>query len=100
MTHKDLIFKVLLSPKISEKSSLSAEKHNTVVFKVKKDAKKSTIRKAIQELFKVKVSSINTLLVKEKIKRKGNQVSRHKIWKKAYITLRKGQNVDLLSNVD
>ena len=100
MIHTDLIFKVLLSPKISEKSSLSAEKHNTVVFKVKKNAKKSTIRQAVQELFKVQVSSVNTLLVKGKIKRKGNQVSRHKDWKKAYITLRKGQNADLLSSVD
>jgi len=52
MMHEDLLFKVLISPKISEKSSLSAEKSNTVVFKVKNDAKKSLIKKAIQVLSK------------------------------------------------
>lgn len=100
MMHKDLLFKVLLSPKISEKSSLSAEKSNTVVFKVKNNAKKSLIKEAIQVLFKVEVSAVNTLLVKGKVKRKGNQKSRLKNWKKAYITLKKGHTLDSIGSMD
>ncbi|CAL4043949.1 50S ribosomal protein L23 [Buchnera aphidicola] len=100
MMYEDNLFKVLLAPRISEKSSLSAEKSNTIVFKVMANAKKKVIKNAVQVLFNVEVSAVNTLLIKGKKKRKGNQVSRNKNWKKAYITLKKGHNVDLLGSTD
>jgi len=100
MISEDRLFKILVSPRTSEKSSMFMEKTNTIIFKVIRNAKKIEIKFAIEKIFKVEVKSINTMIVKGKKKRKGNKISCHKNWKKAYITIKKGQNMDLIGGIN
>lgn len=88
------IFKVLLGPHISEKAAISAESGNQVVFKVARDASKLEIRKAVEKLFKVKVQGIQTLNVKGKVKRNRFGEVKKVSWKKAYVRLEQGHDID------
>jgi large subunit ribosomal protein L23 len=90
------IHQIILAPVVSEKSTRAAEKHNQAVFKVLRDAKKPEIKIAIETLFKVKVESVQTLNVKGKTKRFGQSFGHRSDWKKAYITLAEGQEIDFL----
>jgi large subunit ribosomal protein L23 len=85
---------LLEAPVISEKSSISAEKHNRVVFKVKNKATKQQIKRAIELMFKVEVDSVHVLNVKGKQKRFGRFVGARSDWKKAYIKLKPGFDID------
>lgn len=100
MISDDRLFKVLLSPRSSEKSSIFIKKTNTMIFKVLRNARKIEIKLAIEKIFKMEVKSVNTLVIKGKKKKKGNKITCHKNWKKAYITIKKGQNIDQISNID
>ncbi|WP_343192105.1 50S ribosomal protein L23 [Buchnera aphidicola (Formosaphis micheliae)] len=100
MINQDYLFDILLAPKVSEKSSFCLKESNTIIFKVKRDTNKLIIKHAIQNLLKVEVLSINTLLVKGKKKIKNHKVIKKNNWKKAYITLKKGHNLDSISNID
>jgi large subunit ribosomal protein L23 len=93
------IHQIILAPVVSEKSTRAAEKHNQAVFKVLRDAKKPEIKIAIETLFKVKVESVQTLNVKGKTKRFGQTFGYRSDWKKAYITLAEGQEIDFLGGV-
>ncbi|TEA26650.1 50S ribosomal protein L23 [Candidatus Schmidhempelia bombi] len=95
MIREERLLKVLRAPHVSEKASISMEKHNTLVLKVAKDATKKEIKAAVEQLFEVKVDDVNTLVVKGKVKRRGQQIGRRSDWKKAYVTLAEGQNLDL-----
>ncbi|WP_276895514.1 50S ribosomal protein L23 [Frischella perrara] len=95
MILEERLLKVLRAPHVSEKASLSMEKSNTLVLKVAKDATKKEIKAAVEKLFEVKVNDVNTLIVKGKVKRRGQQIGRRSDWKKAYVTLAEGQNLDL-----
>ncbi|GAA5111611.1 50S ribosomal protein L23 [Orbus sasakiae] len=95
MIREERLLKVLRAPHVSEKASLSMEKANTLVLKVAKDATKKEIKAAVEQLFEVKVNDVNTLVVKGKVKRRGQQIGRRSDWKKAYVTLAEGQNLDL-----
>ncbi|CAL4325283.1 50S ribosomal protein L23 [Buchnera aphidicola (Eriosoma grossulariae)] len=95
MSEKNL-FKILISPHISEKSAVLIEKKNTVVLKVQKNVNKYDIKIAIQKLFNVKVKNINTLIVKGKNKRHKNYIVYGHQWKKAYVTLHHGENLDFI----
>lgn len=95
MIREERLLKVLRAPHVSEKASISMEKHNTLVLKVAKDATKREIKAAVEQLFEVKVDDVNTLVVKGKVKRRGQQIGRRSDWKKAYVTLAEGQNLDL-----
>jgi large subunit ribosomal protein L23 len=88
------LMNVLESPVISEKSSLSAEKHNRVVFRVKRTATKHQVKRAIELLFKVEVDSVHILNVKGKAKRFGRTLGTRSDWKKAYIKLKPGFDID------
>jgi large subunit ribosomal protein L23 len=88
------LMNVLESPVISEKSSLSAEKHNRVVFRVKPTATKQQVKRAIELLFKVEVDSVHVLNVKGKSKRFGRFMGTRSDWKKAYIKLKPGFDID------
>ena len=90
------IHRIILAPVISEKSTRAAEKHNQAVFKVLGDAKKPEIKIAVETLFKVKVDDVQTLNVKGKTKRFGQFQGRRSDWKKAYVTLAEGQEIDFL----
>ncbi|MAZ66687.1 MAG: 50S ribosomal protein L23 [Kangiellaceae bacterium] len=88
------LLKVILAPHISEKSTLLAEERGQVVFKVAKDATKLEIKKAVESLFDVKVAGVRTLVVKGKAKRFGRLEGRRSDWKKAYVSLAEGSNID------
>jgi len=98
--NQERLMKVLLAPHISEKSSIVAEANNQVVFKVATDASKPEIKQAVEMLFDVKVDRVQVSNVKGKTKRFGAKMGRRNDWKKAYITLQEGQEIDFLSGAE
>lgn len=100
MITEERILKVLRAPHISEKATLAAENGNTIVFKVAKDATKREIKAAVQKLFDVEVKSVNTLIAKGKTKRQGMRQGRRSDWKKAYVTLKEGQELDFAGGAE
>ncbi|GAB3241693.1 50S ribosomal protein L23 [Pseudaeromonas pectinilytica] len=96
MIREERLLKVLKAPHISEKSTMVAEKLNTIVFKVATDATKAEIKAAVEKLFEVKVEAVRTLNVMGKTKRTGARVGRRSDWKKAYVTLVPGQDIDFM----
>ncbi len=87
-------YNVILSPVITEKSTLISE-HNQVAFKVAIDATKADIKSAVEALFKVKVTGVNTMRVKGKVKRFRGHLGKRSDWKKAIVTLAEGQSIDV-----
>ena len=85
---------IILSPSITEKSTFLSDK-NKVVFKVHTGANKKAIKKSIEKIFKVNVVKINTINLKGKIKFVRGRESKKKNYKKAIVTLKKGQSIDL-----
>ena len=85
---------VILAPVVSEKSTLVADKNEQVVFKVATDATKPEVKAAVELLFNVKVDSVQILNVKGKVKRFGRFIGRRSDWKKAYVCLTPGQEID------
>ena len=94
--NQERLMTVLLGPHVSEKSTDVAEAHNQVVFKVRRDASKPEIRRAVELLFDVKVDKVSVVNHKGKIKRFGMQFGRRQDWKKAYVTLPAGQDIDFM----
>lgn len=94
MIREERLLKVILAPHISEKSTNVAEKNNTIVFRVAIDATKAEIKAAVAKLFEVEVESVCTLVNKGKTKRHGNRSGRRSDWKKAYVTLAEGADID------
>lgn len=94
----DRIHTLIIAPVISEKSTRVAEKANQAVFKVLRDASKLEVKTAVETLFSVKVEEVNTLNVKGKTKRFGNFEGKRSDYKKAYVTLAPGQEIDFLGN--
>ena len=86
---------VLVAPIVSEKATMVAEKSNAVVFKVLRDATKPEIKAAVEALFGVKVTAVNTLVRKGKIKRFRGFAGRQGDVKKAIVTLADGQSIDV-----
>jgi large subunit ribosomal protein L23 len=91
-------YDVILSPHITEKSTLLSE-HNAVVFKVADAATKPQIKAAVEALFDVKVTGVNTLVVKGKTKRWRGREYRRSDVKKAIVTLAEGQSIDVTEGV-
>ncbi len=94
MTTSARTFTVLLGPHVSEKSTMAADKHRQIVFKVRPDAKKSEIKTAVETLFKVKVGNVTSINVKGKTKRFKQVEGRRKNWKKAFVTLKEGYDIE------
>lgn len=92
--NQERIYKVLLGPVVSEKSASVGESSNQVVFKVLADASKVEIKAAVQALFNAKVESVRVLNVKGKTKRTRYGVGKRSDWKKAYVRLEQGQEID------
>lgn len=88
------LYTVILAPHVSEKSALAADLNNQAVFKVAVDATKPEIKKAVEKLFKVEVESVQVLNVKGKVKRNRFGAIKKPSWKKAYVTLKEGQDID------
>lgn len=91
------LHQVILGPVVSEKSTRVADKHNQAIFKVLRDAHKDEVKKAVETLFKVQVESVQTLIVKGKVRHTGRIAGRRSDWKKAYVRLAAGQEIDLTS---
>ena len=91
-------YDVILAPHITEKSTLLSE-HNGVVFKVAKDASKPEIKAAVEALFNVKVTGVNTIITKGKTKRWKGQAYQRSDAKKAIVTLAEGETIDITSGV-
>ena len=96
--NQERILDILKTPHVSEKSTLVAESKNQIVFKVAVDATKLEIKRAVESLFEVEVNSVQTLNVKGKTKRHGQQVGKRVNWKKAYVSLKEGQDIDFLGS--
>jgi large subunit ribosomal protein L23 len=95
MINEERLLKVILAPHISEKATNAAE-INTVVFKVLKDANKTEIKQAVEKLFEVEVSSVRTVNTKGKVKRHGMSFGKRSDWKKAYVSLKDGHDIDFV----
>lgn len=94
--NQERLMQVLLAPLVSEKSTRIGDANNQITFKVAKTASKPEIKKAVELMFKVKVKSVTTLNVKGKRKRFGALQGRRKDWKKAYVTLHAGEDIEFL----
>ena len=88
------IYSVIKKPHVTEKTSLGVDTSNTVAIVVDRDANKIEIKQAVETLFKVKVDNVRTVNVAGKVKRVGRNFAKHSNWKKAYVTLQKGQSLD------
>ncbi|MDX2169880.1 MAG: 50S ribosomal protein L23 [Deltaproteobacteria bacterium] len=93
------VYDIVTSPLITEKGTMVSELGNQVLFRVRRDANKEQIRRAVETLFKVKVTKVRTLHLLGKTKRVGKSVGRRPAWKKAYVTLAEGQRIDFFENV-
>ena len=91
---QERLLQVLLAPQISEKATIVADKNEQVVFKVASDATKPEVKAAVEALFKVEVKSVQVLNVKGKTKRFGKTMGRRKDWKKAFVCLKPGQEIN------
>lgn len=94
--NKERIFKVLLGPYVTEKTAMASES-NQVVFKVATDADKREVKAAVQQLFNVQVEDVRISNVKGKTKRTRFGVGRKSDWKKAYVRLAQGQEIDFVA---
>ena len=88
------LLKVLVAPIISEKATSAAEERGQVLFKVLRDASKPEIKAAVELLFKVEVAAVNVVNVKGKTKRFGRNIGRRDHVKKAYVSLKEGQELN------
>ena len=93
--HQERLMTVIRGPHLSEKSHIAAE-NNQIVFKVRHDATKSEIRQAVELLFEVDVADVTVVNVKGKAKRFGMTRGQRSNWKKAYVKLAEGSQLDFL----
>jgi len=93
------LYDVVSAPLITEKCTLVNELGNQVVFRVRREANKDEIRKAVEKLFKVRVMKVRTSNCLGKMRRVGRSVGRRPAWKKAYVTLAEGQRIDFFETV-
>lgn len=95
MSSQERLLKVLLGPIVSEKSARVADDQQ-FVFKVLLNATKAEIKDAVESLFDVKVTGVQVTRVKGKVKRSGQRLGRRSDWKKAYVKLAEGQDIDFM----
>lgn len=96
MSAKDRFYSIIKSPVVTEKGSDDTASRNAYHFKVPTDANKVEIRKAVEDLFGVHVVKVNTLRVRGKSRRRGWVAGRRPDWKKAMVSLREGDVIDVL----
>jgi len=91
-------YELIRAPMVTEKSTLGAE-HNQVTFRVPLEASKPEIKQAVEMLFKVKVTAVNTLRQKGKIKRFRGKLGKRADYKKAVVSLAEGENIDVTTGI-
>lgn len=96
--NEERLLNILLAPQISEKATFVAELNEQVIFRVASDATKPEIKAAVEKLFNVTVDSVQISNVKGKQKRFGRSVGRRQDWKKAYVCLAAGQEINFAAS--
>jgi len=91
---REQLMSVLIAPHVTEKTSLAMQNHNQYTFRVRRDATKTDIRKAIELMFDVKVAGVQVVNEPGKARRFGRTTGRTQDWKKAYVSLAAGQTID------
>lgn len=94
---EERLYQVLLGPHISEKSTVAADKARQIVFRVREDATKPQIKAAVEKLFEVEVNSVKVINVRGKMKYSGKTPGKRTNWKKAYVSLKPGHDIDFMS---
>jgi len=93
---QERLMQIILGPHVSEKSTAAAEASGQVVFRVRTDASKPEIKRAVELLFEVKVDDVAVVSVRGKSKRFGQRQGRQSSWQKAYVRLAPGQDLDFI----
>jgi large subunit ribosomal protein L23 len=88
------IYSVIKKPLVTEKTTLEKDAKNVIAFEVERSANKIEIKQAVEKIFKVEVTAVKTVNVAGKVKRVGRQEGKRSNWKKAYVSLKEGSNVD------
>lgn len=91
---EERLMQVIIAPVVTEKSSLATEKSNQHVFKVASFSTKKDVKQAVESLFKVEVQKVTLLNVKGKVKMFRQKAGKRKNWKKAYVTLKEGSELN------
>lgn len=94
--NSETLYQVIRAPHVSEKSARVAEKNRQIVFEVASSATKPEIKQAVEKLFNVQVESVTVTNVKGKRKQSGRIAGRRQDWRKAYVRLKEGQDIDFL----
>jgi len=94
--NNERLSRILIGPVVSEKSTRVADRSRQMIFKVLPEASKPEIRKAVETMFDVKVAAVQVSNVKGKVKRFGQSLGRRSDWKKAYVTLAEGSDIDFV----
>jgi large subunit ribosomal protein L23 len=92
--NSERVFSILLGPHVSEKTATATEHNNQYAFRVTRDATKPEIKAAVEKLFKVKVENVRVLNVKGKVKLNRHGAAKRSDWKKAYVRLAAGNDID------
>ena len=95
------LMSVLVAPHVSEKSTRIADRHKQITFRVRTDARKPEIRRAVEKMFNVEVASVSVLNVKGKSKGfRGRNPGRRPDWRKAYVRLKPGHDIDFMGPIE
>lgn len=92
--NNEKLLQIIIEPRISEKSVMVADKNRQITFKVLKDSTKPEIKSAVEKLFDVKVKAVDVVNVEGKTKRFKQMQGKRNDWKKAYVTLQPGYDID------
>jgi large subunit ribosomal protein L23 len=92
--NREQLMGVLIAPHVTEKTSLAMQNHNQYTFRVRREATKTDIKKAVELMFEVKVAAVQVVNEPGKTRRFGKHAGRTQDWKKAYVSLAKGQSID------
>jgi large subunit ribosomal protein L23 len=92
--NREQLMGVLIAPHVTEKTSLVMQNHNQYTFRVRRDATKTDIKKAVELMFEVKVAAVQVVNEPGKTRRFGRHAGRTQDWKKAYVSLAEGQSID------
>ena len=98
--NEERLMSILVTPHVSEKSTRIADSSNQVTFRVRNDARKPEIRRAVEKMFNVEVESVSVLNVKGKNKGFGRNRGRRPDWRKAYVRLKSGHDIDFIDPVE
>ena len=92
-------FDIIRRPLVTKKTNIQKETANQVTFEVDRKANRIEIRRAIEQIFNVKVETVRTMQVKGKIKRRGRFLGKRRDWKKAIVTLKPGERIEFFEGV-